>query len=118
MAERPGIPRVRDVESNLYRLTCSIDTVLAAGSPDDAIAFARAQHHEVHVERLETPEALVGLNADEAVVVLAALHRVRALNGQVGRDGIAVAAVIRRIEDAIALIDRQALLDLDLSPAS
>ena len=42
----------------------------------------------------------------------------RELNGQVGRDGIAVTALIRRIEDAIALIDRQAMLDVDLSASS
>jgi hypothetical protein len=104
--------------SNLYRLTCSIDSVLAAGSADEAIAFARAQQHEIHVEQLEGPEALIGLNPDEAVVVLAALHRVGELNGQVGRDSVSVIELIHRLEDAIALIDHQASLHVGVASSA
>lgn len=105
-------PTVDGVRGDLYRLTCSVDSVLAADSVDDAIAFARAQEHEIHVERLDGPEALIGLNPDEVVVVLAALHRIGELNGQVGRNSEAVTALIQRLEDAIALIDHQATLHL------
>lgn len=95
----------------LYRLTCSVDSVLAAESAEDAMAYAGEQRHEVQVEALERPEALVGLDSDEAVIVLAALHRVRDLNGAAGH-GAAVGVLIDRLEDAIGLIERQSSLRL------
>jgi hypothetical protein len=104
--------------SHLYRLTCSIDSVLVAETAEDAMAFARSQHHHVHVEQLESPEALIGLDPDEAVVVLAALQRVRQLNGQLGADASAVAGLVERLEQAIALIDDQASLRLDAPPTA
>ena len=100
------------MQGNLYRLTCSVDSVLVADSAADAVAFARAQTHEVHVEQLDGPEALIGLNPDEAVVVLAALQRVLELNGRLGADADAVKGLVERLEQAILLIDDQASLHL------
>jgi hypothetical protein len=99
--------------NHLYRLTCSVDSVLVAENAEDAMAFARSQHHHVHIEQLDGPEALIGLDPEEAVVVLAALQRVRQLNGQLGADASAVASLVDRLEQAIALIDDQASLHLE-----
>lgn len=98
------------IDSKLFRLTCSVDGVLAAATADDAERYALAHRHRVHVEQLAGPEALVGLDPQEAVLVLAALRRVQELNGRLGADADAVAALVERIGQALALLEDQAVL--------
>ncbi len=95
---------------NLYRLSCSVDAVLAAASIEDALAYADSHRHDVRVEALDSAEALVSLSGEEAVMVLASIERtLKVQNGSsVNREMLE--SLVERITEALGLIEEQEAL--------
>jgi hypothetical protein len=89
----------------LYRVTCTVDAVVAAESAEAARAYAEQQPHDLHVERLVEPEVLLSLDGEEATVALAALERT--LSVASGANGDLLAGLKLRIAEAIDLLDEQ-----------
>jgi hypothetical protein len=92
--------------NRLYRITCGVDAVVAADTPEDAHAFAAAEKHHVRVEPLEEPEVLVALDGEEATLALAAIsHTIAA--GPSDPNTNLLARLRERIAEALAVIDEQ-----------
>ncbi len=90
----------------LFRVTCGLDAVVAAGSAEDAHAYAASDTHQVSVESITEPEILVSLDREEATVTLASLEQV-ILTSMTGANTDLLQALHQRLAQAIVLLDEQ-----------
>jgi hypothetical protein len=90
----------------LFRVTCSLDAVVAAGSAEDAHAYAAGVSHNVSVESITEPEIVVSLDREEATLTLASLERILSATVAGANTGL-LQALHQRLAETIGMLDEQ-----------